>query len=121
MIGVIGLKPACSVVGMPPTHGEAFQEVANETRNIIMCRDTGRFATGLILESYATKGFYIKAKSCDWGPMAGFVLADPLFSKQSRSDEGLARQSVMVSDAVAHGATSTPLYITESRRQWVHP
>lgn len=114
-----GLVDACDRVGFPYAHGGAFQEVANETRNIILSRAPGKYATGLIEESYATKGFHIKAKSCDWGPMAGFVLLDPHFSKQSRSDAGIAKQTKMVFSALGHGANSVPVFISEFRRQWL--
>ena len=114
-----GLIDACDRVGFPYSHGGAFQEVADETKNIIVSRAPGKYATGLIEESYATKGFAIKAKSCDWGPMAGFVLLDPHFSKQSRQDAGIAKQADMVFAALAHGATSVPLFISEFRRQWL--
>ncbi len=114
-----GLIDACDRVGFPYAHGAAFQEVADETGNIIASRAPGKFATGLIEESYATKGFYIKAKSCDWGPMAGFVLVDPHFSKQSRDDAGIAKQTKMVFDALAHGANSVPLFISDFRRSWL--
>jgi len=67
--------------GMPMSHGHAFQQVANARDCVIVVRAVGRWATGLLLESYASKGFHNKAKSCNWGPMAGFVLVDPRFTK----------------------------------------
>ena len=114
-----GLIDACDRVGFPYAHGAAFQEVADDTRNIIVSRACGKYATGLIEESYATKGFYIKAKSCDWGPMAGLVLMDPHFSKLSRSDAGIAKQTKMVFDSLAHGAGSVAVFISDFRRQWL--
>jgi len=74
-------RVAIGETGMPISHGEVFQRVANQTRCVIASRAVGKWATGLLLESYATKGFHNKAKSCPWGPMAGFVMADPRFTK----------------------------------------
>jgi len=70
-------------------------------------------ATQLLLESYATKGFHNKAKSCPWGPMAGFVMADPRFTK----NPDVSGQRTDLYKAAQSGASETPLYITEERRR----
>ena len=101
--------------GMPGHHGACFQSVANETQCIISCRSVGKYATQLLIESYATKGFHIKAKTCDWGPMAGFVLTDPTFSKRGISDEAVSTQAADLGKAFDRGATKTPLYVTDLR------
>ncbi len=44
-------------------------------------------AQGLIMEGYAMKGFRIDTKSCNWGPMAGFVCVDPRLTKDSVYEE----------------------------------
>jgi len=99
--------------GMPMSHGHAFQQVANARDCVIVVRAVGRWATGLLLESYASKGFHNKAKSCNWGPMAGFVLVDPRFTKGGNP----ADQAVAVRTALQHGCGETPLFITEERRR----
>src|SRR5271168_2761472 len=104
---------ACELTGIPDLHAEAFQEVADSTRWVISSRAVGKYATGLILESYATKGFHNKAKSCPWGPMAGFVLADPRFTKNP--DVESQRKALL--KAVGDHAAETPLYITDARRK----
>ena len=63
---------AYALTGIPSSHGEVFQATADATRCMISSRAVGKYATGLIMESYASKGFHNKAKSCNWGPMAGF-------------------------------------------------
>jgi hypothetical protein len=73
----------------------------------------GKWATGLLKESYATKGFHNKAKSCPWGPMAGFVMADPRFTK----NPDLQGQRTDLVKTVREGGTETPLYITDDRRK----
>ena len=40
-------------------------------------------AQGLIADDYCMKGFRIDTKSCNWGPMAGFVCADPRLTKDA--------------------------------------
>jgi hypothetical protein len=86
---------------------------------IILSRAPGIYATGLIEENYASKGYHNKAKSCDWGPMAGFVLADARFSKRVRKESGFAAQQGDLIKAFQHGATSVPLFISDFRRMWL--
>jgi len=102
--------------GMPESHGRCFQAVANETRCVISSRAVGKYVTGLLLEGYATKGFHNKAKSCDWGPMAGFVLADPRFTKRGGSLEARMDQRKDLTGSLNSHGDLTPLYITEERR-----
>jgi hypothetical protein len=104
---------ALELVGMPVSHGRVFQRVANEEKAVIASRAVGKWATGLLLESYATKGFHNKAKSCPWGPMAGFVMADPRFTKNP-DIEGQRRDLVK---AVKSGGSEAPLYITDERKK----
>lgn len=98
---------------MPEPHGRVFQTVADHTQCVIASREVGRWATGLLLESYATKGFHNKAKSCPWGPMAGFVMADPRFTK----NPDIAGQRGDLQKAVKSGGSETQLYITDERRK----
>lgn len=104
---------AIDFVGMPQSHGQAVQRVAEDSKCVIAVRAVGKWARGLLEESYATKGFHNKAKSCDWGPMAGFVLSDPRFSK----NPDLEDQREELQKARQKGATEAPLHISERRRQ----
>src|ERR1043165_2425372 len=67
--------------GMPTMHSGAIQDVADRTGHAIMFRAVGKQSTRLLEEGYAAKGFRIDTKSCDWGPMRGFVCVDPRLSK----------------------------------------
>ncbi|MFT5558442.1 MAG: hypothetical protein ACI9RZ_000904 [Sphingobacteriales bacterium] len=100
--------------GIPLNHGDVFSAVARNENCIIISRSVGQYATGLIQENYATKGFHVKAKSSDWGPMAGFVLADPRFSKNG--PKGVVDQQKKISDAIAEGAKKAPVYISQARK-----
>ena len=108
---------ACEKSGTPMDHAKAFQKIANQTNCVISSRSVGKAATGLLLEGYATKGFHVKAKSCDWGPMAGFVLSDPRFTKRGTSPEAYGAQQKDLGKAFADGASEVPLMISDERRK----
>jgi hypothetical protein len=103
------------LTGIPHEHAVVFQSVADQKGCMISSRAVGRYATDLILEGYASKGFHNKAKSCNWGPMAGFVLADPRFTKAPE----LVKQAEALADSAHYGAIEVPLFISEARRRWL--
>jgi len=78
--------------GFPAKHGEACQEVANETDRIIVSRCAQEIGIQLLEENYASKGFGIKAKSCDWGPFAGFAMGHFQYSKFETGEERYKKQ-----------------------------
>ncbi|MBK8262865.1 MAG: hypothetical protein IPK80_16205 [Nannocystis sp.] len=67
--------------GFPPPAIRAFQAAANQTKLAILSRVPGGSCARLIEERYDLKGYFIKAKSCNWGPMAGFLCQLPPFNK----------------------------------------
>jgi hypothetical protein len=112
-------QSACDKTGIPAQHADAFQEVADATGTVIASRAVGIYATGLILEGYSSKGFHNKAKSCNWGPMAGFVLDDPRFTKVGGTAKGQQEQQEALLHAIDERAVEVPLYISDDRRQWL--
>ena len=78
--------------GFPQKHGQAFQEIANEADRIIVSRCAQEIGIQLLEENYASKGFGIKAKSCDWGPFAGFAMGHFQYSKFETGDERYQKQ-----------------------------
>jgi hypothetical protein len=72
-------------IGMPVSHKDAFITVARDEECVIIVRKTGPTCHGLLEEGYDTKGYRIHGKSCDWGPMAGFVMRDPRLNKYGMS------------------------------------
>jgi hypothetical protein len=72
---------ALNDAGFPNEVIPAFLETASKMDTILMSRDPGFAGGQLISEEYDLKGFHIKSKSCDWGPMAGFVCKLPMFNK----------------------------------------
>lgn len=67
--------------GIPRDHAEAFLGAADYGNSVILTRTPGISCGGLLAEAYDGKCFHIKGKSCNWGPMAGFVCLDPLLNK----------------------------------------
>jgi hypothetical protein len=67
--------------GFPAYMSYAFLQTAKDTETIILSRLPGRVGLDLIEAGYDLKGFHIKAKSCNWGPMGGFICQLPLFNK----------------------------------------
>lgn len=73
---------AQAATGFPEKIQAVFGEVCETEKTIILSRVPGKATFGLIEEEYAQKGYHIKAKSCDWGPMEGFVCKQPIFNKK---------------------------------------
>lgn len=71
--------------GIPNEHALAFLEASRNTNCIVVTRVPGEACKGLLEEKYDCKGFHIKGKSCNWGPMAGFICLDPLLNKNGVS------------------------------------
>jgi len=100
------------LAGFPQKHADIFQNLANEKKIVIISRELNPLCTDLMLDRYASKGFHIKAKTCDWGPMAGFVPDDPRYTKASQDIE---KQREAIIQARAHGVKSVPLLISTQR------
>ncbi len=111
-------------IGMPHALAAAFKTVALAQRCMILVRATGPTCLQLLEQGYDTKGFRIHGKSCDWGPMAGFVLRDPRLNKSGMDKAGYNKRqhSESLSDRDAQAgwkASVTPLKIYEERRRWL--
>src|SRR5688572_26167576 len=74
---------ACEKTGFVSAHASACELVAKQMDCIILFREPGAMASGLIEEHYCMKGFRIDTKSCNWGPMSGFVCVDPRLTKDA--------------------------------------
>ncbi|MBV8812149.1 MAG: hypothetical protein JO033_26070 [Acidobacteriaceae bacterium] len=93
-----GRLEACEKTGFYPPHAGACETVAERVNCIILFREPGGMAQGLIAEGYGMKGFRIDTKSCNWGPMSGFVCADPRLTKDSVYE---ARNKVWTHEALS--------------------
>ena len=83
--GVVGpVGPAWPILeraGFHPSHGVAIQSFADNFERIVISRCATPAGIQLLDEGYPSKGFGIKAKSCDWGPFLGFAMAHIAYSK----------------------------------------
>ena len=73
--------PILERASIHPTHGQAIQSFANDFERIVVSRCATPAGIQLLDEGYPSKGFGIKAKSCDWGPFMGFAMAHIAYSK----------------------------------------
>ena len=71
--------------GFPKKVSQAFQKTADQLNCVVWSRVPGRACTTLIDEGYNLKPFYVHGKSCNWGPMAGFVCQLPALNKSGTS------------------------------------
>jgi hypothetical protein len=67
--------------GISSVHAQSFLAAAKQEDCVILTRTPGKACLGPLTEGYDAKGFHIKGKSCDWGPMAGFLCVEPFFNK----------------------------------------
>lgn len=113
-------------IGMPVRHKDAFLTVAcsRGMECVIIVRATGPTCLGPLEEGYDTKGYRIHGKSCDWGPMAGFVMRDPRLNKYGMGKAGFNRdkhREALYLDHEGQGwkASTTPLKISQRRVDWL--
>lgn len=111
-------QDACDLAGFLTAHKDVFLKIAEETKCIIMSRAPGIYSKQLIEEGYGSKGFHDKAKSCNWGPMAGFVNHNPLFSKAGLGSKHKT-QVKYIKKALDDGTTKVHLHISEARKKWL--
>lgn len=74
--------------GISAFHVDCFLAVAEAHKCVILTRTPGIACLTLLAEGYDAKGFHVKGKSCDWGPMAGLICAHPLFNKSGVGGAG---------------------------------
>ncbi|MEI6158426.1 MAG: anthrax toxin-like adenylyl cyclase domain-containing protein [Roseococcus sp.] len=113
-----------NVAGVPHRHEFAFQSVAASQHCVIISRAVGATCRQLLAQGYDTKGFRIHGKSCDWGPMAGFVMRDPRLSEagaggavyNSHEHEEAFTDKASEADWTA---STTPLRLFQARVDWL--
>jgi hypothetical protein len=67
--------------GVPIDVAHAFVQTADAIDAVVLTRLPGPAATELIDDGHDLKSFFVHAKSCDWGPVAGFVCQLPALNK----------------------------------------
>lgn len=111
--------------GFPRFVTDGFLQTADEAASVVITRVPGSATTQLIEERHELKGFKIKAKSCDWGPMAGFVCELPAFNKAGASKiafnarENERYEQTLIATARAKGPPYLPLRISDEAKDIV--
>jgi hypothetical protein len=59
--------------GIPEPIARAFDRTAQEIDAVLLTRLPGAAAKQLIEDGHDLKGYFVHSKSCNWGPMAGFI------------------------------------------------
>nr|WP_242452281.1 CyaA/EF/ExoY family adenylyl cyclase toxin [Morganella morganii] len=105
-----------SHIGIAEEHLAPLQNVAEQQQLVISFRPVEATATGLISAGYPTKGFTIKGKSANWGPMAGFIPVDQFYSKLCGQKHKAELMNKKVAECLRDGyAIADNLQITGSR------
>lgn len=117
-------RAAIDEVGFPPDdHWAGFKQVAKSEESIVVSRAVGPTCTMLIEEGYAMKGFRIHGKSCNWGPMAGFVVRDPRISKKglagAKDNRKAHTQALTDSNNQGWRARTAPIRVSTNRVRWL--
>jgi hypothetical protein len=101
--------------GMTAGDMQACIDVANQLNEVIIFRSTGPWAKRWIKEGYPTKNFHVKGKSSDWGPQAGLVPFDGIYSKVGHDAAAAAKGTRANQDGIASGfASAAPLVMSAS-------
>ncbi len=110
-------------IGMPASHAESFKAIAKREDVVILSRAPGPTCRQLLEHGYDTKGFRVHAKSCDWGPMAGFVMRDPRLNKKGLANEAFNRkehaEALEDKNHAGWQASVTPLKIYPEQLLWL--
>jgi len=73
--------------GIAQSHIKGIEKTMNEVDCFLFVRPTELDSTRLIKNGFATKSMDIHDKSSNWGPMAGCVPCDPIFSKKEKGNQ----------------------------------
>jgi insecticidal toxin complex protein TccC len=96
-----------------PLYSQSIQQVANLYQCVIGLRLPSKSAAGLLKAGYPSKNFHVKAKSSDFGPMAGFICEKAEYSKVSPSQH--SKQAESVKDSLKKGARAVQLCLSNER------
>ncbi|PHM74258.1 anthrax toxin-like adenylyl cyclase domain-containing protein [Xenorhabdus kozodoii] len=93
----------------------AFIRVANRYKVVIGVRKPNPLSLPLLEEGAPSKNFHMKAKSSSTGPTAGYITADPKYSKIGRSINEQNQYRDQITSAIRKGAKEVDLVISRSR------
>jgi hypothetical protein len=99
--------------GMTRIDMTATLAVADQLDEVIIFRSTGPWSQRWIEKKYPTKNFHVKGKSSDWGPQAGFVPYEGVYSKVGHDTTKAKDGTDANNDGMKHGyAAKTQLMLT---------
>ncbi len=101
--------------GIDDVNHTRIKKVAENFCSVIMIRCVSSDNKSLNHANYETKGFHIKAKSCNFGPMREFICADPFLSKQAFKSNGWKKQQKYLEKAKGAGAEEIGLTLQKRR------
>jgi hypothetical protein len=101
--------------GFPEKVTQAFLNTADTVNSVVMSRVPGGAATTLINEGYDLKGMFIKVKSCDWGPMAGFVCELLPFNKKGAGGVEFNRSKIQEYEKKLQAESDSPVGFGEKK------
>ncbi len=82
--------------GIPFKHADAYLNVAEREKVIILTRPVNPDSTVLIIGGSATKSMNVKGKSSNWGPQKGYIPREQRYSKLWRLFSGPKRTEEII-------------------------
>jgi hypothetical protein len=102
--------------GMTRVDMEAVKRVADRLDEVIIFRSTGPWSMRWLEKDYPSKNFHVKGKSSDWGPHAGLVPYDGIYSKVGYNAAKAAKGTAANQDGLKSGfANKQPLILTRAQ------
>lgn len=99
-----------------------MEAIAADTNVILMFRPVNPLSTGLLEAGAVAKGMHIKAKTSDWGPMAGYIPSDPRLSKKWKTYLAEGSAAPLSDQVTGDAATSffvRPLELDPGRLEYL--
>lgn len=87
MLTGLHLSEAHPENGMTLSDMQACERAAERLGEVIIFRSTGPWAKRWLREGFPSKNFHVKGKSSNWGPQAGLVPYDGVYSKVGADPE----------------------------------
>ncbi|MDB5441061.1 MAG: bifunctional hemolysin-adenylate cyclase precursor [Caulobacteraceae bacterium] len=110
----LGASYSNSRNGMILEDMHACEAVARKLGDVIIFRSTGPWAKRWIEKGHPTKNFHVKGKSSDWGPQAGLVPYDAMYSKKPDKGSEAERTKACQKSVDEGWARAAPLVLTRS-------
>ena len=97
--------------GMTFSDMAASLTAADRLNEVIIFRSTGPWAKRWLKRGYPSKNFHVKGKSSDWGPHAGLVPYDGIWSKVGYNDKKAEKGTDANKDGLASGFAGKELLV----------